>query len=249
MSELDGVFEENFRVLYSDVDFKGEIKSVKILSLCQDVASRHAYQMGLSALHMAEKGKIWVVHRYELEFNKKLFWDEEFKIITWRYPYKKLYEMRRFDFLDSKGEPFVKGLCSWVLVDKKTKRPSRLDRVLEQSFFGEKENPVFFPSEVETPLNHVLMGTYRALRDDTDYNNHVNNTSYLKWAEECVDEHDYMNKKLEKIEIVYSNDCFYNDEIEIFGEKRDNKFISEYLMEIKNKKDSGLLSRLKISFS
>jgi len=249
MSESDDVFEQNFRVLYSDVDFKGQIKAVKVLNLCQDIASRHAYQMELSALHIAEKGKIWVVHRYELEFKKKLLWDEEFKIRTWRYPYKKLYEMRRFDFLDSNGELFVKGLCSWVLVDRKTRRPARLDRALAEKFFREPAEPEFFVSELPTPLDSVLMGEFRALRDDIDYNNHVNNTSYLKWAKECIAENDFKNKNLGKIEIIYLNDCFCNDRIEIFGEIKEQKLLTEYLMEIKNKGDHRLLSRVKISFS
>jgi medium-chain acyl-[acyl-carrier-protein] hydrolase len=247
MSESIDIFEENFRVMYSDVDFKGEIKAVKILNLCQDIASRHAYKMGLSALHMAKKEKIWVVHRYRLEFKKKLFWDEEFKIKTWRYPYKKLYEMRRFDFLDSKGELFVKGLCSWVLVDKKTKRPSRLDRVLDEKFLFEKEKPEIFESDLKSLLDPVFKSEFKALRDDIDYNNHVNNASYLKWAKECLNHELYTGKNLKKIEIIYSNDCFYNDNIEVFTEKT-SKDNNDCLMEIKKKSDSLLLSRIKISF-
>ncbi|MDY0361663.1 MAG: thioesterase [Desulforegulaceae bacterium] len=246
MSESIDIFEENFRVMYSDVDFKGEIKAVKILNLCQDIASRHTYKMGLSALHMAKKEKIWVVHRYRLEFKKKLFWDEEFKIKTWRYPYKKLYEMRRFDFLDSKGELFVKGLCSWVLVDKKTKRPSRLDRALEKDFCLECEKPEVFETDLKTLTNPVLTSDFRALRDDVDYNNHVNNTTYLKWAKECIEENDFNNKNLQKIEIVYANDCFYNDRIEVLSEKKDDNYITEYLMEIKKKRDNNLLSKVEI---
>ncbi|MDY0132310.1 MAG: thioesterase [Desulforegulaceae bacterium] len=247
MPGCEDVFEEDFRVLYSDVDFKGQIKAVKILNLCQDIASRHSYQLGLSALHLGEKGKIWVVHRYELEFKKRPFWDEVFKIRTWRYPFKKLYEMRRFDFLDSNNDVFVKGLCSWVIVDKKTKRPSRLDRTIEEKFCFEPKNPEVFAAEIKSPLNPVLKSEFKALRDDIDFNNHVNNTSYLKWAKECIDEDDFKNKNLKKIEILYLNDSLYNDRLKVFSEKEEDS--SRYLIEIKNGKNLKSLALIKIFIS
>ena len=240
------IYCQHFKTPYSAVGPDGILKPVEVLNFCQDIASSHSYELGLSALHMAEFKKMWVVHRYSIEIERLLLWDEAFSIETWRSPLKKLYEMRAFDFRDSNGNIFVKGICAWVLVDMKTKKPSRLDRLLPEEHLASGNLIDFHFDESQVPELDFESYTFKVLQDDMDFNRHANNASYLKWALECLDPAILFPCKIKNIDINYIKDIKVYNEVEVRSFKLFENNKHKYIQVINDKEKQNTLSIVKI---
>jgi len=229
-------------VPYSDVGVSGLLKHVAVFDLCQDLASRHAYQLGISAIHVGEKGKIWVVHRYHFDFKRLPFWDEEIRVESYRSPFKRLYEMRSFDFFDENNENIIHGICAWVLVDKESGKPLRLDRVLPDNAMISNRKIEFDFKDIPPVRNLRKTHKFEVLKDDIDFNNHANNASYIKWGLEVLPYSDNAQPIISSLDIRFHKDTGVGTNIivESFPEKRERGV--DYLQSIKSEKGDILAS-------
>lgn len=210
-----GIFVQHCQVGYSQVGLDGCLKPVAALNLCQDVASRHAFALGVSALHMEARNRIWVVHRYHFDFYRFPRWDEVFSIRSWRAPLRRLYEMRRFVFLDAEERPLMESTCAWVLVDRGTGKPARLDRSLPPQFCEAEGKIPFEFDDLPLPDAGAACLRFRVLQEDMDYNRHANNTAYLKWALEALSPEELFPCRIRKLDIRYHHDIGLHQNLDV----------------------------------
>lgn len=90
---------------------------------------------------------------------------------------------REFEIRSDAGDLVVEAASVWLIVDLERRRPARLPRFLLTLDFPDRETPVEF-----APLPQPLSPPARVLRrtvtaGDLDINHHVNNVTYLEWAE------------------------------------------------------------------
>lgn len=225
-------YTEVSNVQYSDVGWNGNIKPYSVLNLCQNIASRHAYNLGISAVHMGKVNKTWVVRSYDIYFHSLPKWNEEIKLTTLRAPVKRLYDIRRFEFYNKDGKLLIEANCVWILVDKTTGKPCRLDRNIPKDLMEENEqlNAVCFEEIKDFDLPHKTVNM-KVLKEDIDFNNHANNASYIKWALDSEESLDF-DSRIKTLKIRYFHELLYNENF-IIQSKKDSqnvcikKFLSE----------------------
>ncbi|TWI75418.1 acyl-ACP thioesterase [Desulfobotulus alkaliphilus] len=200
------IFTQTGRVPYSHVGMDGHLKPAAVLNICQDIASRHAFALGVSALHVAALNKIWVVNRYHFEFYRFPAWDELFTLRSWRAPLRRLYEIRRFELSDEMGQPLMESTCAWVLVDKNTGKPVRLSRAMPPELCENDGSIPFETEEIPLPPDTAQTMDFSVLQDDMDYNRHANNTAYLKWSLEALSPSELFPCRIRKLDIHYHHD-------------------------------------------
>ncbi|MCW7754832.1 thioesterase [Desulfobotulus sp. H1] len=204
--DMNAVFTQTGRVPYSHVGLDGCLKPVSVLNLCQDIASRHAFALGVSALHVAAQDKIWVVNRYHFDFYRFPAWDEVFTLRSWRAPLRRLYEIRRFELFDEKGQLLMGSTCAWVLVDKNTGKPVRLSRAMPPELCENDGSIPFDSDEIPLPPDRAQAMDFTVLQEDMDYNRHANNAAYLKWALEALSPSELFPCRIRKLAIRYHHD-------------------------------------------
>ncbi|MDY0163448.1 acyl-[acyl-carrier-protein] thioesterase [Desulfobotulus sp.] len=244
------VFIQNCRVAYSDVGMDGCLKPVAALNFCQDVASRHAFALGVSALHMEAWNKIWVVHRYHFDFYRFPRWDEIFSIRSWRAPVRRLYEMRRFVFLDAHEKPLMESTCAWVLVDRKTGKPARLDRAMPAHLCaGEVDIPFDF-EDIPPPDSQAERLCFQVLQDDMDYNRHANNAAYLRWAMEALPPARLFPCCIRKLDIRYHHDIGPLESLEVQTSRQEHAERKEtWIQAIRHGDTGSLLAGLRMELA
>jgi len=208
------LFTHSLSVRYSETGIAGTLKPASIFNWFQDIASDHCAKLGVSALDLLKLGLAWVVYKYEIELFRYPVWKEDICIITWRSPFKNIYEMRAFEVMDEDRNVIARAKSAWVLIDLEKKRPLRLNRHLPASLFDNQgpkvENDLFELALPDSP-NHECRFFVRM--HDLDFNNHVNNAVYVQWAIESVLPEIAMKCRPNRIRIHFANESLFEDEI------------------------------------
>lgn len=207
-------FTHSLSVRYAETGIAGILKPVSIFNWFQDVASEHCDRLGVSALDLVKLGLAWVVYKYEIRLFRYPAWNEDICIITWRSTDKNLYELRAFEVLDKDKNVIARAKSSWILIDLKTKKPLRLNRHLPAELFDKSgprvENDLF---EVSLPDNPDHECRFSVGMHDLDFNRHVNNAVYVKWATESVPPEIAMQFRPNHIRVHFTNESLYGDVI------------------------------------
>ena len=79
----ENIYLEKFRLRVSDYDYKDQILLSAILDLCQDVAGKHAIELGVGYDDMIVQDKIWMVIRTKVEVIKNPPFSCNVLVETW----------------------------------------------------------------------------------------------------------------------------------------------------------------------
>ncbi len=222
----DFIFKKTIRINYSDLDFKGRLKTISILNFLQDSACIHASQLGISGFELAAENFAWVISKYRIKVVKSPQWNDEVVIKTWRIPCKNLYEFRYFNIRNKTGINLINASGIWVMIKKENCRPVRLSRFMTDSMFTVNYNKSDLPSDLpfDTPDDiqslklkcpekiHCKL-PFKVRMHDLDLNRHVNNAVYVEWAAETVPLEFTELYRPEQIDVSFHKASFYGDNI------------------------------------
>lgn len=226
MSEF---FEQKYRVRYSDAGVSGFLRPWMFFNLFQDAASVHAFNEGVSALHMAEKGLTWVVRAYSLEIKSFPVWNEELRIRTWRFPFKNLYELRSYEVTGSSGQVYAFAKSAWVLVKIDSGQPVRLGKNLPPELpsgphidFGIPDLPASeFEPESGNGSGIINKTRFEVHAWDLDYNRHANNAVFIKWLIESLPS-DIPETWIKNIDAVFMKSAYMGNSLDCCMKRRNN---------------------------
>ncbi|GLJ31671.1 hypothetical protein SUGI_0636360 [Cryptomeria japonica] len=191
------------------------------LNLFQETALNHVWMSGLlgdgmGATHgMISNDLIWVVSRMQVQIESYPMWGEIAEIDTWVGASGK-NGMRR-DWLirsNSTGQIFARGTSTWVMMNKLTRRLSKMPDVVR----GEVEPWFLTRRAISDESNEkiaklddnnadYIRSDLRPRRSDLDMNQHVNNVKYVGWMLETVPECVQEGNELAGITLEYRREC------------------------------------------
>ncbi len=175
------------RIRYSDTEVSGRLKPAALFNLFQDAAANHCLELGISGMDLRPHNLAWVVIRYTMVIHEYPKWNDPVRIRTRRHPEKDLYEIRLFQLETEDGELLAEAKSAWVLVKFDTMKPVRLKRNLPGDLCSLETIPIEFDLSMPPACENAdHTARFTARLHDLDYNSHVNNAVYLKWATESV---------------------------------------------------------------
>jgi len=205
---------ETFPVHTYEVDAFGLLAAPALAGYLQEVAGNHATELGCGLAAMQAKGVGWVLSRQRLEIAAPVASGEVLAVETWPSGVERLMAVRDFLVRRRDGTVVAKALTHWLVMDLRSRRPVRPDRVLDERYRTGAEH-VF---EGETPpLPEVeRVDAERALDvryQDIDQIQHVTNSSYLAWAIEAVPEETWRSRRLAAAETTFLAECRYGGRV------------------------------------
>jgi len=240
------IHEKQIEVRYAETGIAGKLKPVSIFNYLQDVASEHCAVLGISAWDMLLKGLAWVVLNYQLVIYKYPVWKEDLVIRTWRYPHRKLYELRQYKIFDQHQHLLIDAKSSWVLTNLSTKKPVRLDRHLPENIMADRqlkiENDLIALDQSARPEATRI---FQTRMHDLDFNRHVNNSVYAVWALESIPSHIISTHDPEKIIINYIGESLYGDRIRSNTQHLASKPSNIFLHSLINEQTQKEITRVK----
>ncbi len=215
-----GTHQQSFLVSSTDTDAVYECRPSALFIFLQKAITEHAQQVGCSRDDMLSKyNSYWMVLRIWVKLRRPIIWGETLTVkVTVRRPSgTRIY--RDCDLYIG-GEPVGEATTVWVLANRKTKRPIRLESLPEFP----PEDP---PGAKDITLSRIVFPEGMALHDhrklyysDTDINGHINNTKYVDLASDAAE----LNLRpqgvfMEEILISYVDECFAGEELQLFRGK------------------------------
>jgi acyl-ACP thioesterase len=222
----------------------GLIKANALMQYMQEAAACHAEELGLGFHDLKQRGCFWVLVNLRIEMAIAPRWGDEMIVTTWPSGCTRLIASREFIGRSRDGREFFRAASDWMILDRQSGRPKNLDRLglnLPQS--GPKALSAA-PTRVLPAEEYEEVCSLRVPFSALDFNGHVNNTEYVRWALDAVHQKMGSLPEMRTIELTYLAEVFEGEEIGLLvrldpgrtgvciRKSRDGAGVNAFVMEI-----------------
>lgn len=202
------VYEMNGNVRYSEVDAKGQMTWLALLSYFQDCSVFQSEQLNMGVQYLAEHHMAWVLSSWQVRVDEMPYLADEIHVQTWAYDFKGFYGYRNFALNNAEGKRLAYANSIWVLVDTESGRPLRVPQDMGDAY-GMEEPLELSATErkIRVPENYEEKEPVRVQKYFIDTNYHMNNEKYVMIAQEFVPEH----FQIEEIRVEYKKAAVLDD--------------------------------------
>lgn len=245
---MQPIYETHFRIHSYEVDFRGRMRLFSLLNFLQEAAGGHSARLHLAVTDLHRLGLTWVLSRYHVRVLRYPKIGENLRIQTWPSELQGKGTLRDFRVTDEAGEAVALASSSWVLLDRRSKRPVEIaEHLPSYPLHPERAIVTDFPvpdaveeSELEFP--------FRVRMADIDLNHHVNNAVYPAWALETVPKKILRHYLPTELEVQYRAEALYEDRVLSRSQEIETDDGPVYLHQLVRECDGRELTRLKSSW-
>ncbi len=216
----DKIWSRGLRIRSYDVDFTKRATMEALSRYFLDAAWRHAELLGVGYRALASVGKLWVLSRLLMRVDRYPAWDEPAHIYTWPAPARLALAMRHFEIVDAGGFRLAAGVSAWLVLDVKTRRPQRLEKLL--SGVGSlPERRALSEDPQKLPLFRPLSsGQDRIVQySDVDANGHLNSARFLSWLVDTHPVEFHRNREACRVEINFVGEGLAGESLAVCGQE------------------------------
>ena len=206
-------YTKTYNVILDNMDLnRYRLRPISAIMYLQDAFARFTATKNMAAYDLFATNQYWVVTEFNMDFVDDLpFWSEEIKVEIWISEISKLKVYTDFK-LYYNDKVFTKGNALWFIIDKNSKRPVKTDTIAEKfdivdEFTLGEHKKFVLPKSLEkiSEINH------KNNLSDLDFNNHVNNKSYINIAEMSTNDEFRKNHVLKSLSIKFNHETFLDD--------------------------------------
>ena len=185
---MSKIFTRTFRVRWGELAPSGIVSPANYLRYLIETAWDWGDAVGLGVNDSQTLGMAWLIRETEIHFLRPLRHNDTFDFTIWLANWQRVRGTRCFELtLKESGEAIARGTQQIVCMDAKTERPVSLPEDVIDRF--RLENPRVFPFErfpriVAAETESIAQRRVELM--DLDMYNHVNNATYIDYAEEAV---------------------------------------------------------------
>ncbi len=207
--------EDRFPVAAFDCRPDGLLKANVLLQYLQESAARHAEQLGVGFADLDHQECFWVLANLQIEITDTPHWRDCLTVRTWPSGFTRLTATREFIGENADGRELFRAASEWMILDKHTSRPRNLSRLnLNLPPTGVKA----LNTEMERLRPALAYAKAYAISvpfSALDFNGHVNNTEYVRWALDGLHRQHGCCPVIRAARMTYLAEVFEGDEIEI----------------------------------
>lgn len=187
---MPAVYERAFRVRYDECDAYGHVNHANYLRYMQETAFDASADVGYDFGAYDSMNRYWLVRDTDITFLRPLAYGDTVIVKTWVADFRRVRSRRMYELrLMATGEPVATAHTDWVFLDATTLRPASIPPRMVTAFMPDGQSADLiererFP-EPPAPPPGVFRTRRRVKWRDIDRAQHVNNTTYLVYLEEC----------------------------------------------------------------
>ncbi len=242
-------WREAFKIRAYEAGVDGRVSIQAITNYLLESASNHSTHMGVSVKKLFKMNLTWVLSRFHVRMYKYPHWPETITIETWPVHKAKLFALRDFRLLDSKGNEIGVASSSWMMIDFKARKPVAMPDFIEALENKEAGRTLEDPFERMPKITRVdSENEFHVRQSDLDVNRHVYSVHYLSWGLETVPVEIWKKYRLADVEINFRAESLYGDFVisNSQSEQMDDRMI--IIHQLKRRKDDKELTRLRTTW-
>ena len=244
------VYERKYPVNIFNTDLTGRLSPGGLFNFFEDIAGRHALELGWGRDNLMSNGVFWALSRMVVKVEKlPLAW-EEVTLRTWPRGTEAIYALRDLEMYDASGNRLAGASSSWVIVDYHTRKAQRPDKALSDlhaRFPQERATEANARKVPALPAGERQTTRIRVKLDDIDVNRHVNNARYIHWTVNCYDPEFISEHVPDTIEVNYIAEGHQDEMINIFTAPFDEAGTS-FIHSVTRESDGSELCRVRMSW-
>ncbi len=125
-------FENTIVVRKEHLDDQDHVNNVMYVQFMQDIAFQH--WSSIAPPELSEE-IVWVVKRHEVDYHAPAFLDDELLLKTYTGKFTAVTWDRHYEIIRiSDNRKLITAKSCWVMLDKKTGRPRRIDDSIKSVF-------------------------------------------------------------------------------------------------------------------
>ncbi len=218
------IFSQNYFVTNDCMSIDYKLTPIGVIMFFQDCFAQYMTTKNIAAFDIIDDNMYWVVSEFNVEFEEDApFWSEKIDVNVWISELKKLRLYADFE-LTHRGKTFAKGNSCWYILSTETHRPLAIDKIAgcfpinEKLMLGEHTKISF-----DIPVEKISEYTHKINLGDIDFNNHVNNKSYINIAESTISKGYRDKHSLKNLTVKFIKESFLYDELVCSTYKTDDK--------------------------
>jgi acyl-ACP thioesterase len=204
--EEDGIWREEIRIRSYEVDFARQATLEGLCRLFLEAAWNHAEALGAGFGHLVAQNRFWVLVRLRILVDRYPRWGDDFVLSTWPRAGKGIFALREFELTDREGDLFVAGSSAWVVLDGTTKKPQRIEKMLDAIRTGPDRCAMGQELGKVPPCRGPTRVTRGVQYTDIDLNGHVNSGRYLAWLMDSYSFEFHQKYQVRSFEINYTGE-------------------------------------------
>ncbi len=222
MGPIPQVWTEQRCIEMFDSDVRGRLRPQTLFAYLLDAAVNHASMSSYRYEEMSPRNLMWVLIKVQLNIWRQPRWNEQIILETWGKRVERLYALRDFAVSSPSGEKLVSATSSWLILNKTTLRPQRIDPKADGFPWQPDRNELESNLERVPAVEHgKQVGTFRVHFSDIDMNAHVNSARYLQWIVDSHSEEQLVASELESFDLNFIAEALLGDEVSVFSEESD----------------------------
>ena len=196
----------------TDSDYKGRVRPDVFFVVFGEVATADAINLGLYREDMIGRYG-WVVVQQTMKLNEPVYEHDDITFVT-RTCKSSLAVFNRYYAIEKEGRQIGECFSYWTLLDLEKRmmaRAKKLGLPMEETFKMPGRPKKLQP--IDEYDQHV---TYTVKYSDTDTNNHMNNTRYVRLAEDLIDYDYYDNHVVKEVSVNYRKEIPAKSTIDVY---------------------------------
>ncbi len=203
------IYKRKYVIGFSDVDFTQKLKQSTLFGYFQDIASLAVENLNIGINELAQKFNVaWILMRIRVDIVRNPEWNEEITIETWPQEPKKFEFERDFVVMDKSGEPIMKAVSTWVIIDMDTREVRKSGLIGFEYPSYKKERALDCRLGRLKPAKQPEVAYKRIIGySDVDFNGHLNNSKYVDFIMDCFSMANHKQYAVKSIEVNYMNEA------------------------------------------
>lgn len=246
---MENTYIRSFSVRFTDTDTGYKISPVALIQYFQECFALYCTKYNLAAFDIIKDNLLWVISDLKINIqNNFAFWSQNITVKVWISEKTKLKTFLDYEFYNENNELLAKGDSCWYLIDKNTRRPVQSDIITQEMPLNEKT--VFGIHDKRSYIvngDKISENKHNISITDLDFNNHVNNLTYIKFAISSLPADILKENKIDEILVKFLHESFLNNVL--FCNVISNKEENILLASIKNETENAEACLVKMHYS
>lgn len=200
----------------SIADTKANLSILGTYQIIQDAITELTGQYNIDNLTLKEKyNAFWVFTKTKIKFIKKLQWNEQIVVNSFISFVSTAKINVDVEIIDKNNDIAIYSKTELCALDIGTQRIRKISTVGVDESMLEDKHPVeiVFTKFVENDL--PLIDKVKIKYTNIDFSHHTNNLEYVRIIMNTYSVEQVENKEIKEMEIIYSNQSFENDILDI----------------------------------
>lgn len=209
------------KIRFSEVDKDRKLELSSIINYFQDCTTFQSEDLNIGINFLNQQKRAWIMNGWQIIIDRFPTLCETITIGTWSYGFDSIYGYRNFVMKDEKNQLCIRGNSIWVYMDLEKYRPVKLtEDVTKLYVFEEKLDMDYAPRKIKLPDSLNPHDPFRVTKSQLDMYNHVNNSQYIKMAEDFLPE----QFSVKQLRAEYKKSAHNGDEIYPLTYEADNQY-------------------------